>query len=315
MLLLYPPSMHCLLAFPDGCYWFESNGFANWTIDNNTFNGCGNGNSDIFVAACAPIYDKTSGLPTKNGNPITVGQPFADGKIVNNHFLQHDEPHHAVEVYGFNGLVVQDNVIELVTDATTSSSKIAHPTDTADSMAMGGADLLVRDAVGLCGDLCGSLDGFDVSSDYGAQIHGWVVDVKLSKPNISSYVTIKVDGKAVLTTLASGLRPDLVGPVSKEPQHGFAITLPDAVGAQLLTGNHTLAVLARRQDGSSVRINEKLLCVNEGRRQCAFPTDCSCGAPLPSRMLVSNSIACQLGSNVCDGKPCTTSEPAGGCKP
>ena len=60
-----------------------------------------------------------------------------------------------------------------------------------------------RDALGLCGDLCGSLDGFDVSSDNGAHAHGWVVDAKLSKPNISSYVTIKVDGKEVLTALVT----------------------------------------------------------------------------------------------------------------
>ena len=26
-------SMHCILAFPDGCYWFESNGFKNWYDD------------------------------------------------------------------------------------------------------------------------------------------------------------------------------------------------------------------------------------------------------------------------------------------
>ena len=80
---------------------FSQRSYENWTIDNNTFNGCGAGSTqaDIFVAACAPIYDKTTGLPTKNGNPITVGQPFADGKIINNRFLQHDEPHHGVEMY------------------------------------------------------------------------------------------------------------------------------------------------------------------------------------------------------------------------
>ena len=31
---------HCIQAFPDGCYWFESNGFRNWTVANNTLSGC-----------------------------------------------------------------------------------------------------------------------------------------------------------------------------------------------------------------------------------------------------------------------------------
>lgn len=35
------PADHCIQAFPDGCYWFESNGFKNWTLRNNTIKGCG----------------------------------------------------------------------------------------------------------------------------------------------------------------------------------------------------------------------------------------------------------------------------------
>jgi hypothetical protein len=152
---------------------FGVTGFSNWTIDNNTFNGCGAGSSqaDVFVAACAPIYDRTTGLPTKDGNPILSGQPFADGKITNNRFLQHNEPHHGVEMYGFDGLIVQHNTIEMVK-----------------SFAAGTAAVGASDVSGLCGDLCGSLDGFDVTSDNGAHVHGWAVDVKLSKPNISSYL-------------------------------------------------------------------------------------------------------------------------------
>lgn len=114
-------SDHCILAFPDGCYWsdlcsvssvlffkkktrlslhltrfwvgthmnvspvrdrFESNGFSNWSILNNTLIGCGaeSTQADIFVAACAPIYN--NGLPTQNGNPITSGQPFANGRVI-----------------------------------------------------------------------------------------------------------------------------------------------------------------------------------------------------------------------------------------
>ena len=272
------------------------------TIENNTLSGCGAGatQSDIFVAACAPVYDPETGLPTKNGNPITVGQPFAMGRIAGNRFVQVEEPHHAVELYGFDGLVVEGNTIEQPKPVPASLR--------ASSAAQGRAK-----KSGLCEDVCGSFDRFDVSED-GATLGGWVVDIKLAKPNISSYVSFEVDGVVVGGALANGLRPDLVGPICKEPQHGFTNKLPAAVAKKLLVGNHTLAVVARRQDGSMFKLNKKLYCVNHERRTCAFPSDCTCGAPLPSRMLISNSIGCSARANTCDGQPCSATTPVGGCK-
>ena len=204
-------------------YWFESGGFSNWSIINNTFHGCGAGgagDSDIFVAACAPIYN-AQGLPTKNGNPITSGQPFAQGTIFNNTFIQAYAPHHAVELYGFNGLRVQSNTIELMPNALEAVRSYS-------STVSSGA------RSELCADLCGSFDGFSVSNQQGARVWGWAVDTKLAKPNISSHISVEVDGVEVWSTFANGLRPDLVGKVSKEPQHGFDTHLPSAVGTKLL---------------------------------------------------------------------------------
>jgi hypothetical protein len=166
---------------------------------------------------------------------------------------------------------------------------------------------------GLCNGLCSSFDGFDVSQS-GAIVQGWVVDTDLTK-NVSSYVAVEVDGEEVMTALADSLRPDLVGPVCNEPQHGFNLKLPQPTATKLLSGNHTLAVFARRQDGSRVMVNrnQELYCCNHYRQSCAFPQNCSCGAPLPSRLFVSNSVSCVVKGNTCEGKPCSESEPTNGC--
>lgn len=195
---------------------------------NNTFNGCaasGGATPDIFVAACAPTF--ANGLPTQKasgqlsppflvrslpclslpqtvaaliqGSPISVGQPFADGAIVGNSFVQHGEPHHAVELYGFSGLKVGGNTVELI-PSSSSTSGVGVETE-------------------LCGDVCGSFDGFDVTEQNGARVWGWAVDAKLTAPNMSSYVSLEVDGTEVWSVLACGSRPDLVGKVSKGPLH------------------------------------------------------------------------------------------------
>lgn len=297
------PAAHCILAFPDGCYWFESGGFRNWSIINNTFNGCGaeSSQADIFVAACGPTYD-AQGLPTKNGAPIKVGQPFSAGKVIGNQFLQHDEPHHAVEMYGFNGLEVLNNTIKLI-ESSRLNAFLNH------------SGLATDVLTTLCTDFCGNFDGFDVSQDDGARVFGWVVDAGLRHGNVSSLVSVSVDGVEVISgVVADGLRPDLVGKVCKEPQHGFDFDLPQSVAASLLAGNHTLAVLAMRENGTKVQINKRLFCSNKERRTCAFPQNCQCGGPLPSRMLISNSVSCSSHSNSCDGKACAPSTPVGGCK-
>lgn len=275
---------------------------------NNTFVGCGAGSTqaDIFVAACAPIYN--NGLPTQNGNPIQSGQPFANGRIVANRFVQPGPPHQAVQLYGFDGLVVQDNVL---TNPPATADPVAHSAEISPPSRSNVFN--TRDK--LCNGLCSSFDGFDVSQS-GAVMNGWVVDTDLTK-NISSYIALEVDGEEVMTALADGLRPDLVGAVCKEPQHGFSVKLPEDTATKLLSGNHTLAVFALRQDNSRVMVNknQKLYCVNHYRQSCAFPQDCSCGAPLPSRLFVSNSVSCLVEGNTCEGKPCTNSEPTNGCLP
>jgi hypothetical protein len=82
-------SAHCIQAFPDGCYWFESSGFTNWTVRNVSFLGCNAGGgamgglADVFVAACAPAWGPDGRPKSQGGSPVTVGQPFADLSIVN----------------------------------------------------------------------------------------------------------------------------------------------------------------------------------------------------------------------------------------
>ena len=167
----------------------------------------------------------------------------------------------------------------------------------------------------MCQDLCGSFDGFDVSHDDGARVFGWVVDAKLGHDNAPSLVSVAVDGREVLSdVVANGSRPDLVGKVCTGPLHGFDMHLPAPAASALLVGNHTLVVLSRRKDGRKVAINKRPYCSNKERRACAFPQDCECGSPLPSRMLISNSVACTARANTCDGKVCAPSQPRGGCR-
>jgi hypothetical protein len=44
------PHDHCVQAYPDGCYWFESGGFRNYTLRNTTFIGC-NASVSSFVGS------------------------------------------------------------------------------------------------------------------------------------------------------------------------------------------------------------------------------------------------------------------------
>ena len=283
-------SAHCILAFPDGCFWFESNGFKNWTIQNNTLEGCGGG-ADIFVAACAPNWGP-DGLPTSDGNPITVGQPFADGAIVDNRFVQSNNVHSAVQLYGFDGLTITNN--QIIAPAAELHAKPSLSTDK---------------HVGLCSGLCSSFDNFDITSTR-AMLGGWVVDTALGS-NSSSTVIFKVDGAVVATAVANSSRPDLVGPVCLTPNHGFDVKMPPPVLATLLQGNHTLAVYAHRGDGSLSELYGSPKCANKFRRACGAPLDCACGAPLPPRLYISNSIRCSADGNVCDGARCTFD--ASGC--
>ena len=283
-------SAHCILAFPDGCYWFESNGFTNWSIVNNTLDGCGmtSTQADIFVAACAPNWGP-DGLPLSQGNPITVGQPFADGSIVGNNFIQRTGVHPAVELYGFAGLKVNGNDVTAPDDVSSAQmgSEYRSPSG-----------------------LYSSFDRFDIRRTSGT-VSGWIVDTTLKPPAISSTVVIKMDGQVVATDVANHSRPDLVPKVCPQPQHGFETQLSPAVVAALQHGNHTVAAFAQRPDGTLSELHSSPVCINKYRMSCGFPDECFCGAPFPPRLKISNSIDCHVSSNTCDGNACTF--PADGC--
>lgn len=264
------------------CFWFEAGAFHNWTVHNNTLSGCGD-MGDVFVAACAPNWDK-NGNPLSSGDPVTVGQPFRDIFITGNRFVQ-KTPHEAVAIWGSDGLTIADNVVSLI-----HGEPVVRWTGLAASAA-----------------LEGSFDGFALQPGGELELHGWVVDTALPATTPSN-VSIEVDGHTVTTATANTLRPDLVPVVTSDPHHGFDLRLPNTTE---WTSNHTLQVFAIRADGSRVALNGGPMCVNLFREACSFPQDCKCGAAIPSALQVSNSLGCVTENNVCYGKACTV--PADGC--
>lgn len=273
----------CALVCTNSCYWFEAGGFHNWTIQNNTLQGCGaayDGMGDVFVAACAPNWNNDL-TPMSSGNPVTVGQPFKDIAVLSNRFLQSD-PRTAVAIWGSAGLTIVNNSVEL------------HNQDWAPQPPAPNS-------------LEGSFDGFALQPDGELEVHGWVVDTMLPATT-SSNVTIQVDGQDVLTATANSLRPDLVPVVTSDPHHGFDLRLPNST--QWKT-NHTIEVFALRSGGVRIALKGGPMCVNLFRESCAFPRDCKCGAPLPPTLSVSNSVQCDIRNNDCYGKSCTVA--AGGC--
>lgn len=269
-----PTTGPCIQANPDGCYWFESNGFTNWTVRNVSLSGCAG--MDIFVAACAPKWS-SSNTPLASGGPIAIGQPFGDIQIQNSRFYQED-PHPAVAIWGSDGLTVTNNVI-ILNDTTQQSKLKSLP------------------------PLMGSFDGFDVARGSPTRISGWVVDPSLGA-NVSSNVSVTVNSVVVLTAIANSPRPDLVPVVTKYMYRGIDLELNSTWSEQLLSGNHTLGVLAHRADGSMEQLKGGPMCVTPFRRSCHFPSDCHCGAPVPSALQLSNSLRCNVGGNTCYGKPC-----------
>ena len=124
---------HCIMAFPDGCAFYESGPLSNWTIEGNIFRGCGapelqdgrptafHQRADIFAAACVPEWDGV-GSPKEQGAPITAGRPFHGGRILRNTFEQAHYSHPAVALYGFDDLVVARNDIHLLRAAAAGST-------------------------------------------------------------------------------------------------------------------------------------------------------------------------------------------------
>ena len=287
------PSDHCIQAFPDGCFWFESNGFSNWTVRNNTITGCRN-SADIFVAACQPRW-LPSGLPSASGDPVTVGQPFAGMTIAQNRFLQ-DEPQAAVAVWGAAGITVQENVVTVLSSQPAASSpppspSLLQPASHADPSFSSAPKSTSAHSSAPPFPMLSSLDGFSVSTTT-ALVHGWVVDNGLKHPTVSSTVIIKVNGAPVLQALANASRPDLVPKVAPDPHHGFELSLPPSAVKLLQSGNHSVSAWAIRADGSHVQLQRSPACITNERRTCTFPQDCACGAPLPTKFQLSNSLDC-----------------------
>ena len=276
----------CIQAFPDGCYWFESNGFANWTLRNITFRGCDYGAAaaaaDVLVAACAPGL--AGGLPLQQGGPVTVGQPFARITIESCVFQQ-DTPGKAVALWGSDGVVLTNNTVLLLGGGFGGGRRLHRGDAEAQGSSM----------------LSSSLDGFRVLQDK-SSVWGWVVDHELA-PSSPSSIAVVVDGARVLVGTANASRPDLVPVVTSNPRHGFSVQLPPATTALLQRGNHSIGVFAIRTNGTLTPLHGGPVCANAGRRACQFPTDCRCGAPISglAPFQISNSLGCDIADNVCYG--------------
>ena len=339
----------CVEAWPDGCYWFESNGFRNWTLRNNTFLSCVSdsdgpleaGTSDVFVAACAPPFDNATGKPvdmshnSNLGHPINNAQPFADGVIDSNHFVQQRDrgKRVALDLHGFDGLLVLNNVVQL-TDSPPPSR------------AAGLLKAPGPPAHSGVGGITGSLDGFSVHSGPGvdpqyASVSGWVYDpLRINASAVSSTVQVELDGRVVASKVANASRPDLTpagycgggDPRAQPCPFGYSIWLPGEAVETLAEGNHTLAIYALRPASSHISQRylvpmaeaiSGLACVTPSRRQCEG-VSCWCAAPpppppgppppAPARISITGSIRCRAAGNTCEGGECSTTGQSG-CAP
>ena len=328
---------HCIQADPDGCWWFEGDAFANWTLRNNVFLGCGSEatQADVFVAACAPTWQAGQPLETPStGGPVMLGQPFANLTVVGNRFLQ-ETPHAALQLFGSDGLSLVNNTVTCV--STTRRSIDGRDLDgenrydntrTAQSSALtasSGAALSVVEstrALMHLSSVSGHLDSVDLSPS-GGTLSGWAVDPALSFPGpVSSNVTVTVDGVLVLQAIANLPRPDLVPKIAPQPQHGFRIALPSVVASNLLsskhTVNHTIVISAVRASTGAQQVISTA-CVGIYRPTCGLapdwrgvhPSSCLCETPWPLRLQVYNSRRCHSEQNICDGVACEAD--ASGC--
>lgn len=313
---------HCIQAYPDGCWWFEGDAFANWTLRNNTFLGCGAEatQADVFVAACAPTWNAGQPLETPStGGPVREGHPFANVTVVGNVFLQ-DTPHVALQLFGSDGLRLVNNTVECVACGQLESGgrhnyNYEHAkTATARASAPRSVVQNKRNQI-QPSSVSGHLDSVDLAPS-GGILSGWVVDPALSFPGpVSSNVTLIVDGVPVLRALASLPRPDLVPKIAAQPQHGFQIKLTRELARNLLSlkrgANHTISMSALRSTNGTQHVFSTA-CVGAYRPTCGLPPDwrgvhpssCLCETPWPPRIQISNSIRCQVKHNICDGSVC-----------
>ena len=125
-------------SYPDGCFWFESAAFTNWTLRNSTIISANRDPNwsndqlnvseyavgDVIIAACAVDWvdgapDNCSGASVQGrhlrscGNPVACAGcfPFSGITIEGNRFVQSTEgqPHPALTIWGVDGLQLNNN--------------------------------------------------------------------------------------------------------------------------------------------------------------------------------------------------------------
>ena len=142
------------------------------------------------------------------------------------------------------------------------------------------------------GGITGHLESFFVLSDV-ARLRGWVYDVERDFPDLSSPISVIVDGVAVVNTTANISRPDLVPYKAPEPQHGIDVLLPPGLAAKLRTGRHVVSVAVHREAEVDWPLAGGPLCTDSQHLTCDKPRECACNrselaheaAPVPVAQL------------------------------
>lgn len=146
------------------------------------------------------------------------------------------------------------------------------------------------------GGITGQLESFRVGSD-AARLRGWVYDVERDFPDLSSPISIIVDGLAVVNTTANVSRPDLVPDRAPEPQHGIDALLPPEVVAKLRTGRHVVSVAVHREAEVDWTLAGGPLCTSSHRLICDKPLQCACNRSDPAANAPASVPVAQLGTH------------------
>ena len=224
----------------------------------------------------------------------------------------------ALDLHGFDGLLVVNNVVQLL-GSSSPTQRVARPSETTSVPPAHGETrnrcllCTIRQSFNLTlsactpgvGGITGSLDGFSVNSGPGidpqfASVSGWVYDpLRINASVASSTVQVEIDGRVVVASaVANQSRPDLTpagyctgsaDPRALACPFGYNIWLPGEAVETLSTGNHTLAVYALRPVASNISARylvpmaeaiSGLACVTPARRHCGG-VSCWCAAPPP----------------------------------
>ncbi len=144
------------------------------------------------------------------------------------------------------------------------------------------------------GGITGQLESFRVVSD-AARLRGWVFDVERDFPDLSSPISIIVDGLAVVNTTANVSRPDLVPDKAPEPQHGIDVVLPPGLATKLRNGRHVVSVAVHREAEVDWILTGAPLCTNSHRLICDKQQLCACNSSDLVRVPSSETTVAQLG--------------------